>query len=393
MESERKSMQVAIVIPSYRVTRDIVGVVKGVLDIADAIYVVDDKCPDGSGDLVERSGFPARVKVLRHTVNQGVGGAVITGYRAAMADGYDVVVKIDGDGQMDPANIPALLEPILDLEADYTKGNRFFKIDDLEQMPAMRLFGNAVLSFVSKVSSGYWHVMDPTNGFTAIHVSALAMLDLDKISKTYFFESDMLFRLNIIRAVVRDVNMAAKYGEEESNLRIMRVITHFPPLYLRNFGKRFFYNYILRDLNIGSIESLIGGLLLLVGVGWGLANWLAYAAAGQLAPLGTIMIATLSIILGVQFLLAALSFDVSNIPKRSIVGRAYKIKRASLALPANRRDHHPDADHQGADHGLGRDPLAQHEMAERRHDHEAERHEDVSGVERNGPERNNPSQR
>ena len=239
-------MRVAIVIPSYRVTRHIVDVVSDLIDKADFIYVVDDKCPDGSGDLVERSGFPSYVKVLRHSINQGVGGAVITGYRAALADGCEVVIKMDGDGQMDPANIMPLIEPILDLEADYTKGNRFFNIEDVKQMPAARLFGNAILSFVSKASSGYWHVMDPTNGFTAIHASALAALKLDKLSKRYFFELDMLFRLNIIRAVVRDVAMAAQYGDEESNLKIGRVIVKFPALYLRNFCKRFFYSYVLR---------------------------------------------------------------------------------------------------------------------------------------------------
>jgi glycosyltransferase involved in cell wall biosynthesis len=236
-------MRVAVVIPCYRVTRHILGVISGVLDRADAIYVVDDKCPEGSGDLVERSAFPSHVKVLRHSLNQGVGGAVITGYRAALADGCEIVIKMDGDGQMNPADIPALIEPILNLEADYAKGNRFFNIEDLEQMPAARLFGNAVLSFVSKISSGYWHVMDPTNGYTAIHASALAALPLDKLSKRYFFESDMLFRLNIIRAVVKDVTMTAKYGEEESNLKIGRIIANFPALYLRNFCKRFFYSY------------------------------------------------------------------------------------------------------------------------------------------------------
>jgi glycosyltransferase involved in cell wall biosynthesis len=336
MDLQEKPTRVAVVIPSYRVTRHIVDVVKGVLDKVDAIYVIDDKCPDGSGDLVERSAFPSHVKVLRHAVNQGVGGAVVTGYRAALADGCDIVIKMDGDGQMDPANIPALIEPILDMEADYTKGNRFFRIEDLEQMPAARLFGNAVLSFVSKLSSGYWNIMDPTNGFTAIHASALGALQLDKLSRRYFFESDMLFRLNIIRAVVRDVTMTAKYGDEESNLKIGGIIVRFSVLYLRNFCKRFFYSYILRDMNIGSVETLVGGALLSVGVIWGLVNWVAYGKAGAPAPLGTIMVAALCTILGVQFLLAALSFDVSNVPTESLVSRLYKIRRGSRGFTSGR---------------------------------------------------------
>ena len=261
MESQPQPARVAVVIPCYRVARHIVDVVNGVLDRVDAIYVVDDKCPENSGDVVERRGFPPHVKVLRNDANQGVGGAVIAGYRAALADGCDIVIKIDGDGQMDPACIPSLIEPILDLEADYTKGNRFFNIEDLDQMPIIRIFGNATLSFISKLSSGYWTVMDPTNGFTAIHATALARLQLDKLSKRYFFESDILFRLNIIRAVVRDVTMLAKYGDEESNLKIGRVILRFPALYARNFCKRFFYNYLLRDVNIGSVEAISGSLL------------------------------------------------------------------------------------------------------------------------------------
>lgn len=334
MQFQQRPMRVAVVIPCYRVAHRIVDVVSGVLDTVDAIYVIDDKCPESSGDVVERHGFPPHVRVLRHAVNQGVGGAVITGYRAALVDGCDIIIKMDGDDQMDPANIPALIEPILDLEADYTKGNRFFSIEDLEQMPATRLFGNAVLSFVSKMSSGYWQIMDPTNGFTAIHASALAALQLDKLSRRFFFESDMLFRLNIIRAVVKDAPMKAKYGDEESNLKIGNVITRFPILYFCNFCKRFFYNYLLRDVNIGSIESIFGGLLFIVGVLWGIVNWVGYGMSGTTAPLGTIMIAALCTILGVQLLLAALSFDVSNVPSESLVSRSFKIGRRQ---PAHQR--------------------------------------------------------
>src|SRR5690606_32001950 len=148
-----------------------------------------------------------RVRVIRHASNLGVGGAVITGYQAAIADGMDILVKLDGDGQMDASLIPDFIEPIINGEADYTKGNRFFDLEELRSMPRIRLIGNAVLSFMTKFSSGYWNLFDPTNGFTALHADVARYLPLSKISKRYFFESDMLFRLNTLRAVVHDIPM------------------------------------------------------------------------------------------------------------------------------------------------------------------------------------------
>ena len=156
------------------------------------IYVIDDKCPQQTGEFVQRNSTDPRVRVLFHENNQGVGGAVITGYKHAIADGATVIVKIDGDGQMDPSLLDHFVSPILDGTADYTKGNRFFDLDRIGRMPVIRIFGNAVLSFATKLSSGYWNIFDPTNGYTAIHAGIAQRLPLDKLSKRYFFESDML---------------------------------------------------------------------------------------------------------------------------------------------------------------------------------------------------------
>lgn len=186
-------MNVAVVIPSYKVKDHILSVLNRIGPIVSRIYVVDDKCPQGTGKFVAEQCRDPRVAVLFHDVNQGVGGAMITGYRRALADGAEVVVKLDGDGQMDPDLIPTFVSPIERGVADYTKGNRFYAIENLEGMPFVRIFGNTSLSFVNKLSSGYWNVMDPTNGYTAIHASALSALPLSKIEKRYFFESDMLF--------------------------------------------------------------------------------------------------------------------------------------------------------------------------------------------------------
>ena len=309
---------VAVVIPSYKVTRHILGVIAGIGPEVARIYVVDDKCPDGSGAFVREHCRDPRVVVLEHEVNQGVGGAVMTGYRAAIADGARVMVKIDGDGQMDGSLIPNFIAPILAGEADYTKGNRFFNLERLGAMPPLRLFGNAVLSLMTKLSSGYWDLFDPTNGFTAIHADAARYLPFDKISKRYFFESDMLFRLNILGAVVADVPMDAVYGDEESNLKVSKVLPEFLGKHASRLVKRYVYLYLLRDFNIGSLYSILGALLCLAGLIFGGLHWVQSAATGAPASSGTVMVAALPVIIGIQFLIAFLHYDVSNVPREAL---------------------------------------------------------------------------
>ena len=312
------SQRVAIIIPCYKVKRHVLDVVKAVGPEVERIYVVDDGCPEETGQHVERACSDPRVRVLYHAHNRGVGGAMITGYRQALADGGAVMVKVDGDGQMDPALIPRFIQPLLEGKADYVKGNRFFHLEDLSRMPAFRLFGNAVLSLVNKVVSGYWDVMDPTNGYTAIHVDALRLLPLDKLDGRYFFESDMLFRLGTIRAVVRDVAMTARYAGEPSSLRIRRVLFEFPPKYLLRLLKRIFYTYFLRDFNAGTVELCVGLPLFGFGSMYGGYHWYQSVANSQPAASGVVMLAALPTILGSQFLLAALSFDTGNVPKKSL---------------------------------------------------------------------------
>jgi len=282
------------------------------------IYVVDDKCPENSGQFVIENCTDPRVEVLFNEVNMGVGGAVKTGYKKALEDDIDIVVKLDGDGQMDPKLIPNLIKKIVSEKADYVKGNRFYNIDTLMAMPRLRLFGNSMLSFINKFVNGYWNVMDPTNGFTAIHKAALKQLPLDKIENRYFFESDMLFRLGIIRAVVNDMPMDAKYADEESNLSIRKVLFEFPPKYFVRFFKRLFYNYFLRDFNAASIEMVLGFIFVVFGTIVGSIYWSASIKTQIPATSGTVMLAALPIILGVQLLLSALSFDIKNLPKEPL---------------------------------------------------------------------------
>ena len=317
-DSPKLFPRVGVVIPSYKVRPQILDVLRRVGSEVCAIYVVDDCCPDGSGDWVRESCDDARVKVLRHSENQGVGGAVMTGYRAALADGMEILVKVDGDGQMDPRLIPSFIAPIVAGEADYAKGNRFFDLEAVRAMPKARLFGNAVLSFMTKLSSGYWDLFDPANGYTALHAGVARRLPFAKLSKGYFFETDMLFRLNTLRAVVVDVPMQAKYGEEVSSLKISKIVGQFLLKHLRNFGKRIFYNYYLRDLSLASIQLPLGLLMVAFGSGFGALAWLESARLGLPSPPGTVMVAALPLLVGIQMILAFIGSDIAAVPRRPI---------------------------------------------------------------------------
>ena len=310
-----RDVSICVVIPAYRVRGQVLGVIEKIGKEVDRIFLVDDFCPDNSGAFVKRHCKDKRVIVLRHDENQGVGGAVITGYRAALEAGADIAVKVDGDGQMDPKLIPRLISPLLSGEADYAKGNRFDSLEDLYEMPRVRIFGNAVLSLWSKLSSGYWRVTDPTNGFTAIHRRALESIHLNKLRKTYFFESDMLFRLSIINAVVADVPMKAVYGEEKSHLKIGKVLIEFPFRHTVNLLKRVFYRYYLREWSIASIELPVGLSLLIFGIWFGLASFFDASAAGRATTAGQVTVSAIGIILGVQLLLSFLAYDVASEPK------------------------------------------------------------------------------
>lgn len=308
-------MRIHVVIPAYKVERHILDLLPRIGAEVEKIWVVDDACPNKSGELVQKSTADDRVTVLFNQENLGVGGAVTSGYKAALEAGADVVVKLDGDGQMHPEDISTLIRPIELGEADYTKGNRFDSLDDLYLMPRIRIFGNAVLSLWSKLSSGYWGVTDPTNGFTAIHRSVLSKLELGKVSKRYFFESDMLFRLNISGAVVEDVALPARYGDEKSNLKIRKVLVEFPLKFTMNLIKRIFYRYYLREWSIASFELPLSIGLGIFGAWFGISSFLAASDAGRATTAGQATIASLAIILGVQLMLSFLAYDIQSEPR------------------------------------------------------------------------------
>lgn len=310
--------RIAVVIPCYRVTRHVGAVIDRIGPEVERIYCVDDACPEKSGDWIATTMTDPRIRVVRNSVNQGVGGAVLAGYAEAINDGMDVIIKVDGDGQMDPSLIPQFVNPILSGDADYTKGNRFWDLREIGQMPLVRRIGNLGLSFLAKASTGYWDIFDPTNGYTAIHARVAEKLPFEGISRRYFFETDILFRLNTIRAVVVDIPMDARYGDEKSNLNASRIFLEFLAKHLRNFFKRIGYNYFLRDLSLASLELLAAVGLLTFGVGFGAWHWLHSVRAGVGAPLGTVMIATVAVVSGLQFLLAFLGHDIATIPRRPL---------------------------------------------------------------------------
>lgn len=308
--------KIAVVIPSYKVKAHILNVISSIGPEVDLIYVVDDKCPQESGNHVLMNNKDERVKVIFNDTNKGVGGAVMNGYQSAIADGAEIIIKIDGDGQMDPSLIVDFIRPIIDGEADYTKGNRFFNLESLASMPKIRLFGNAVLSLMTKLSSGYWNLFDPTNGYTAIHADIAKYLPFEKISNRYFFETDMLFRLNTLKAVVIDIPMEAKYEDEESNLKISKIMGDFLFKHIRNTIKRIFYNYYLRDMSLASFELPIGFLMMMFGCLYGSYHWYDSVSSKIATPTGTVVLSALTLIVGIQLILAFLGSDIASTPTR-----------------------------------------------------------------------------
>jgi len=305
---------VAVVIPAYRVERTIAGVVREMPDFVDRIIVVDDASPDTTSEVVGALG-EARLRLVRHSRNLGVGGAMATGFGVALEVGSDLVVKCDGDGQMDPRDIGALLRPILADRAEYSKGCRFHHFRDLSAMPRARLGGNIALTFLTKFASGYWHVLDPQNGFVAIRGDVLRRLPLERLARGYFFENDMLIRLNALEARVEDVPLPSRYGDETSSLRPGRALVEFPFRLVGGFFRRLFWRYLFYDVSPVALFFLSGTILFLFGTIFGAYHWIRNAPRNVPTPTGTVMAAAMPIILGFQLILQAIVLDVQNSPR------------------------------------------------------------------------------
>lgn len=315
-----KSLKIAVVIPAFCEESRIGNVIRELPAWVDHIVVVDDKSRDDTFGAIQRAGDP-RVTALRHEENQGVGGATITGFDRACALGADIIVKMDGDGQMDPGGLPAMIEPIWLREADFTKGNRFLHTRQLVQMPLVRRIGNVGLSFMAKAASGYWSNFDPTNGYLAMHATVWKMLDHQRLQRRFFFENSLLLELGLARAVVRDVYMPARYGDEVSHLSERQALLEFPALLLRGFLRRILLQYFIRDFSAVSLFLLSGIFACGFGLVWGLYHWWHSAQLQIPTPTGTVMIAVLPLVIGLQLLLQALVMDIQNVPRELVQRR------------------------------------------------------------------------
>ena len=304
-------MKQIAVIPAYRAAGTILTVVKETLPYVDEIVVVDDFCPEGTADLL--SGLDeSRVHVIRRSQNGGVGAATKTGIEFALEQDAEIVIKLDADGQMPSHRIPALTQQIRNGSKDFVKGNRFDSPEDLEGMPALRLMGNAVLSLVNKVTSGYWKISDPTNGFFAISRKTIEELAWGKVADDYFFESDLLFRLRLIDARVGQLRMKSIYGAEKSSLRPVRMIIPFTFKHTRNHLKRIIYLYYVRELNLGSLYLPSSIVLLTAGLITGI-EVVRQSNIGEIG-IGTAILSSIALILGSQFLLQFLAVDMDSEP-------------------------------------------------------------------------------
>ena len=306
---------IAVVLPAYNEAGQISQTLKSLPDYVRDIVVVDDCSRDATADIVAAlAKRDPRVTLVRHEQNQGVGGAMVTGFQKALELGAQLVVKMDADGQMPPEYLPDLLLPLILGEADYAKGNRFRDFDALRRMPAVRRAGNMALSFLTKAAVGYWNCFDPCNGYVAIRGELLRHLPLQKVQRSFFFETSMLAQLYLMGACVADVPMPAHYGAETSHLSIRRVLTEFPRRLAGCLLRRLVLRNFIYDFTMESVYLLTSLPLLLAGVLYGGLNWLSYSRAGVTAPTGTVVISALLITLGFQLLLSAIGEDLRAVP-------------------------------------------------------------------------------
>jgi glycosyltransferase involved in cell wall biosynthesis len=316
---ELRGARVGVVIPAYRVEPQIQKVLRGIPDWVERVFVVDDRSPDAVSARVEELGDP-RVTLIRHELNQGVGGAMRTGFRAALDAGMDVIVKMDGDDQMDPVYLPQLVQPLVDGQADFTKGNRYSSAPSLSQMPFVRVIGNAGLTFLVKLASGYWNIFDPANGYVAVRATQLRRIELARLPSRYFFESGLLIELGKLRAVIKDVPIAARYQDEHSSLSITNTLLTFPPQLVWGLGRRLFWRYFVHDFAALSVFVMLGVPLLCWGVVYGLLVWRDVLTSGVDATAGQVMLAAMPVLLGVQFLTQAVVLDIQSVPREPLSG-------------------------------------------------------------------------
>ena len=319
--------RIVAVIPAYNVGTHLDDVLRQLPSLFSGAIVVDDGSTDDTA-LVAQSAAAAdsRIELIRHGRNRGVGAAMVSGFRRALDLGADVIVKIDGDGQMPLDFAHRLVDPLVRGEADYTKGNRFRDLTAIRRMPAVRRLGNVGLSFLAKAATGYWNCFDPANGFVAIRGDVLSRMPLESLDQTYYFEISMLSHLYLLGAVVKEESMPARYAGEPSSLSIPWVIRAFPGRLLGSFFRRLFLKNFIYDFGMASLQFVAGLPLLLAGLIYGGYKWYFHASHHTAAPVGTVVLAAVMILLGAQLVLSAVTLDLQSVPATPINGGPLKTR-------------------------------------------------------------------
>jgi glycosyltransferase involved in cell wall biosynthesis len=303
--------RLAVVVPAHDEEALVAGTLAGIPEFVDRVYVVDDHSQDGTATRAQEAGDP-RVEVISHQQNEGVGAAIVTGYRRALAEGIDVACVMAADGQMDPADLERIAAPVARGEVDYAKANRLFTGQAWRLMPRHRYLGNAVLSMLTKIASGYWHVADSQSGYTAISRQMLEQLDLERVYRRYGFPNDMLVHLNVWNARVRDIPSRPIYGVgERSEIRLGRVIPSIAWLLFKGFLWRLREKYVIRDFHPLVFFYVFGILLTLAGLVLGAVETVLRLMGNELTTPTMILVALL-LISGSQFTLFAMWFDMES---------------------------------------------------------------------------------
>jgi glycosyltransferase involved in cell wall biosynthesis len=303
--------RVAVVIPAYNEEQLLGATIEGIPNFVDRIYVVDDASTDGTVEAA-REVQDRRVQVIAHERNQGVGAAIVTGYKQAHADEIDVTAVMAADNQMDPEDLEHICAPVARGDVDYAKANRLFTGQAWQLIPRYRYLGNAVLSLLTKIASGYWHVADSQSGYTAVSHEYLALLDLDRIYRRYGFPNDMLVHLNVWNARVRDIPSRPIYGVgERSGIRLRKVVPTISWLLIKGFFWRMREKYVIRDFHPLVFFYTFGFLMTVLGLGLGIAE-VVLRILGNPVSVGTVVLVALLLIFGSQFTLFAMWFDMES---------------------------------------------------------------------------------
>ena len=319
-------MKTVAIVPCFKSSQIAPRVIKDLFQYVDFVICVDDNCPEKTGLLIEDTIKSDKLKVLFHSRNMGVGGATKTGINYALKINAEIIVKIDSDGQMNPENIPQLVEPILNKTSDFTKGNRFRNVDVLISMPKVRLIGNIFLSFITKLSTGYWELFDPTNGFIAFNSKILNRIQYTKTDDRYFFETDLLFRCGLYDVLVSEIEIPTVYKNENSELNPLVEVFRYSFSHVVIFIKRILYQYFLIDFNPGSLSIFFGSLGIIYTLFSGLKSMVYYKNLSIETPLGVKILFLTTAIISMQLIISFIYYDSTQRPLRRQLKSLYKVR-------------------------------------------------------------------